>query len=104
MARNRYLTRQGFRQFLADNADVSVGRSRTIDDCPVSLYLEDVTKRVWHASPLQCVPQVDAEVEENEFRTPRWAKDFIHKFDREFPTPVSVTGAEALYILNEMVR
>lgn len=103
MAANRYLKRRPFIAYLEEHGDQVVGSTRTMRECPVSLYLEDATKRVWHASPLACVPAVDAEVEEHEFKTPVWAQRFIHALDRHFgTTPVPVTGAQALYVLSEV--
>jgi hypothetical protein len=105
MARNKYLDRAGFRQFLASRSGDLAFTIRTANACPVASYLEEQTRREWHVSALACVPQVDAEVGEHEFRPPRWARDFIHHFDSYFGTkPRAVTGEEALYVLNEVVR
>lgn len=110
MARNRYLDRRSFRAFLEEHGDRPVGWTKDIHECPVALFLEKATNREWHASPLACVPQVDAAPGEDpfeldhEFRTPRWARDFIHALDRHFGRkPRMVTGNDALYVLNEAV-
>jgi hypothetical protein len=102
LARNRYLTRQGFRRWLESEGAIQVGLTRDIHECPVANYLNSLTMREWHTSALACVPQVRAEVEDHEFRTPKWAQRFIHNLDKHFgrkPTPVS--GDDALYILEE---
>lgn len=109
MARNRYLTRQGFRQFLVENEDEVVGFTRHHSECPIATYLGNVTMRTWHVSPLACVPQVDPEPGEDkfrlksEFKTPKWAAEFIHNFDKHSPRGIvqEVTGADALYVLDE---
>ena len=78
--------------------------TRDIHNCPVATFLDEITHREWHVSPLACVPQVDTGVEEYEFRTPKWAREFIHNLDRHFGRkPVVVTGGDALYILEEYV-
>lgn len=102
MARNRYLSRRAFTLFLAERVNRVVGKTRDIHECPVANFLGDVTRREWHTSALACVPQVNAEVEDHEFRTPKWAKEFIHNLDRHFGRRSrDVTGEEALYVLNE---
>lgn len=101
---NKYLGRRAFRQFLEGRGDEPAGMTRDIHGCPIATYLEDATNREWHVSPLACVPQVDAEVEDHEFRPPRWARDLIHGIDRFFgKKPVVVTGNEVLFVLDEMV-
>lgn len=102
MAKNMYLTRKGFREYLAHQGPAQAGVTRDIHECPVALYLSFLTNREWHASGLACVPQVRSEVESHEFKTPKWARDFIHNLDRHMgPDVVSVTGDEALYVLEE---
>lgn len=110
MARNRYLDRKGFRLFLEEKGDEFVGFTRNSDECPVATYLTGTTNRVWHASPLACVPQVDPEPGEDkfdlnhEFRPPRWAVDFIYALDARFGRHmVAVTGNDALDVLEEAV-
>jgi hypothetical protein len=110
VARNRYLTRDAFSRFLAEREDQVVGLSRHSRQCPVSTFLEHVTNRTWHTSPLNCVPQVDAEPGEDqlrlrhEFKPPRWARDFIYALDGQYARGVvaEVTGRDALYVLNEV--
>lgn len=111
MAKNRYLKRPEFRQYLAAHKDEVVGVTRDSQACPISSFLADETRRTWNVSTLACVPQVDAESGEDqfnlnhEFRPPRWARDFIFAVDYYFGRKhVSITGADALYVLDEAVR
>jgi hypothetical protein len=101
--KNKYLTRKGYAQWLRDQGTgTQVGVSRVINECPIARYLDHQTNREWHVSPLACVPRVRSEVEEHEFRTPKWAKAYIHNLDRHFgkhPKPISAD--EALYVLEE---
>src|SRR3990170_1546137 len=104
VAKNKYLDRRSFRQYLVDNAEIKVGMTRDIHDCPIANFLEGKTYREWHVSPLACVPQVDAGVEDHEFRTSKWAREFIHNLDRHNGRkPMLVTGGDALYVLDEYV-
>jgi len=105
MARNKYLRRGGFRDYLKASGDSLAFVTRDSNLCPVATYLSDQTRREWNVSPLACLPQVDTEVEGHEFRPPRWARDFIHALDSYFGTkPKRITGNEALYVLDEAVR
>jgi hypothetical protein len=107
MAKNKYLSKKGFAKWLEDwvdevGPDVQVGTTRVIDQCPIATYLTFLTNRTWHASALACVPLVRAEVGDHEFKTPKWAKEYIYNLDRHYGrNPHLITGEEALYILRE---
>src|SRR4030065_1656985 len=105
MAKNKYLGRRDFRRFLDSHREEAPFTTRDSNNCPVASYLYEQTRREWNVSPLACVPQVDAEVEDHEVRPPRWARDFIHSLDSYFGNkPRVVSGGEALYVLDEVVR
>lgn len=115
MARNRYLNKQGYRQFLVDfieeNSETSqIGVPRHTRDCPLSQYLQHLTYREWNVSALGCVPQVRTERDEDpdrlnhEFKTPRWAQRYIFALDAYTGRqPVAITAGDALYVLDEAV-
>lgn len=109
MARNRYLRRDTFRQFLVEAGDDVVGVTRRSRECPVATHLEKLTNRTWNVSALACVPQVTAESDEDqfdlrhEFKPPRWARDFIRALDKHYLGWIEVTGNQALYVLDEAV-
>lgn len=101
MARSAdFISFQSFGKYLHDNADAIVGRSRVSGDCPVARYLNwsATGQAAWLVSPLACVDHNDPDIS---FRPPKWLREFIYSFDKEFKAFNYITGREALYVLRE---
>lgn len=102
MASNTELFRKEFRAWLDANANRIVGVGRTSDRCPIATYLVSRTGQHWVVSRRECVEQ-SQRARRGDFHTPRWARDFIKVIDKQVMGH-NVTGAEALYLLDEAVK